>query len=122
MFDKDGDGKINMQEFNELWKYIQQWRGVFDRYDRDRSGNIDQNELHTALNEMGYTVSPQFTQMMVVKFDRVGKRTLKFDDFIQACVMLRGLTEAFRARDSNVNGRITVNYEDFMTMAIMYKP
>ena len=122
LFDKDGNGKIDMQEFNSLWSYIQQWKGVFDRYDRDRSGNIDTAELHTAFTEMGYRVSPQFVQLVVTRFDRASCRNLKFDDFIQACVMLRGLTDAFRTRDRNLNGVIQVSYEDFMTMAVHFKP
>ena len=122
LFDRDGNGKIDLQEFNSLWAYIQQWRGVFDRYDRDRSGNIDTQELHTAFNEMGYRVSPQFAQLVVTGFDRASRRSLKFDDFIQACVMLRGLTDAFRTRDTNLNGVIQVSYEDFMTMAVQFKP
>lgn len=122
LFDRDGNGKIDLQEFNSLWAYIQQWRGVFDRYDRDRSGNIDMQELHTAFNEMGYRVSPQFAQLVVAGFDRASRRSLKFDDFIQVCVMLRGLTDAFRARDTNLNGVIQVSYEDFMMMAVQFKP
>ena len=95
---------------------------MFDRYDRDRSGNIDANELNTAYNEMGFRVSAQFCQLVVTRFDRLAKRSLKFDDFIQSCVMLRSLTDAFRVRDTNLNGIIQVSYEDFMTMAISNKP
>ena len=36
--------------------------------------------------------------------------------------MLRSLTDAFRARDTNLDGMIQVAYEDFMTMAISNKP
>ena len=111
-----------MKEFQQLWAYINQWKGVFDRYDKDRSGNIDANELYTAYNEMGFRVSPAFCQLVVTRFDRLAKRNLKFDDFIQSCVMLRSLTDAFRTRDTNLNGIIQVSYEDFMTMAIANKP
>ena len=71
---------------------------------------------------MGFRVSQPFCQMVVVRFDRQEKRSLKFDDFIQSCVMLRSLTDAFKVRDSNMDGTIQVNYEDFMTMAISNKP
>ena len=71
---------------------------------------------------MGFRVSQPFCQMVVVRFDRQEKRSLKFDDFIQSCVMLRSLTDAFKVRDSNLDGTIQVNYEDFMTMAISNKP
>ena len=47
LFDRDNSGTIDLKEFQHLWAYINQWRGVFDRYDRDRSGNIDCNELLT---------------------------------------------------------------------------
>ena len=122
MFDRDGNGTIDVNEFNQLWQYLNQWRGVFDRYDRDKSGNIDQQELCTAFNEMGFRVSMNFCSLVVTRFDRQAKSGLKLDDFIQACVMLRCLTDAFKVRDQNLNGIITVSYEDFMTMAITNKP
>lgn len=122
MFDRDQNGTIDVKEFQQLWQYINQWKGVFDRYDRDRSGNIDLQELFTAYNEMGFRVSQTFCQLVVARFDRLGKRCLKFDGFIQSCVMLRALTDNFRARDTNMNGVIQVSYEDFMTMAIANKP
>lgn len=95
---------------------------MFDRYDRDRSGNIDAGELYTAYNEMGFRVGQDFCQLVVTRFDRMAKKSLKFDDFIQSCVMLRALTDAFKTRDTNLNGIIQVSYEDFMTMAIANKP
>ena len=122
LFDKDNNGTIDVREFQQLWQYINQWKGVFDRYDRDRSGNIDLNELYTAYNEMGFRVGMSFCQLVVSRFDRLAKKSLKFDDFIQTCVMLRSLTDSFRTRDTNLNGVITVGYEDFMTMAISNKP
>lgn len=122
IFDRDNNGTIDVKEFQQLWTYINQWKGVFDRYDRDRSGNIDVNELYTAYNEMGFRVTQAFCQLVVTRFDRLAKKSLKFDDFIQSCVMLRSLTDAFKTRDTNLNGIIQVSYEDFMTMAIANKP
>lgn len=68
MFDKDQSGTINFTEFSNLWTYIQQWKGVFDRYDRDRSGAIEFMELQTALNEMGYRVSPNLVNILIARF------------------------------------------------------
>jgi len=67
-------------------------------------------------------VSPNFVSLVVARFDKLARQSLKLDSFIQCCVMLRGLTDAFRARDTNLNGNITVNYEDFMCMVLLNKP
>uniref|UniRef100_A0A6P8HE77 Programmed cell death protein 6-like n=1 Tax=Actinia tenebrosa TaxID=6105 RepID=A0A6P8HE77_ACTTE len=122
MFDRDQSGTINFQEFQQLWTYIQQWKGVFDRYDRDRSGQIESHELHTALVDMGFNLSVSFIQLVISRFDVQARRSLKFDNFIQCCVMLRLLTDAFKARDTSMSGSITVSYNDFMEMVLLNKP
>lgn len=71
---------------------------------------------------MGYNVSPQFVQTVVVKFDHYGRRSLTLDNFIQACVMLKSLTDAFRQRDAAMTGYVRMSYEDFMIMGVLYKP
>lgn len=47
MFDRDMSGTIDINEFQSLWHYIQQWRSTFERYDSNRSGSIEAAELHT---------------------------------------------------------------------------
>ncbi|XP_054762638.2 sorcin-like isoform X2 [Lytechinus pictus] len=118
MFDRDRNGTINFNEFSSLWKYIQDWKACFDRFDRDRSGNIDANELNTAFQSFGYRLSAQFCNLIVTRFDRTHAGTIKFDDFIQVCVMLKSLTEAFKKRDTTMNGVINVSYEDFLEMVL----
>jgi hypothetical protein len=55
--------------------------------------------------------SPQFTDLCVKKFDRTDTRSMKFDDFIQCCVMLKTLTDAFRKHDTSQTGVVQINYE-----------
>lgn len=55
--------------------------------------------------------SPQFCVMIVRKFDRDNRNTINFDDFIQVCVMLKGLSEAFKNKDTNRTGTINIHYE-----------
>ena len=45
MFDRDNSGTIQLHEFQALWNYIQQWKGVFERFDNNRSGSIEAQEL-----------------------------------------------------------------------------
>ena len=53
----------------------------------------------------------QFCSLCTRVFDRGDTRTMKFDDFIQCCVMLRSLTEGFKKLDTNRSGVVTINYE-----------
>ncbi|CAG5115148.1 unnamed protein product [Candidula unifasciata] len=119
MFDRDRNGSIDIHEFAALWKYIQDWKACFDRFDTDRSGNIDANELSNAFKTFGYQLSPQFSQLVVRVFDRNrGGYSINFDDFIQACVMLKTLTDKFRVKDVSQNGQIRISYEEFLEMAL----
>lgn len=118
MFDKDKSGTIDVHEFSALWKYIQDWRACFERFDTDRSGNIDERELSTAFQTFGYNLSPQFCNTVIRVFDKRGSRTINFDDFIQACVMLKTLTDKFRVKDTQQNGVIRINYEEFLLMVL----
>ena len=122
MFDRDGSGTIDFGEFTSLWQYIQQWKGAFDRFDMDRSGKIDIRELQNAFAHMGYRLSGAFAQLACTRYGREDKSAVKLDDFIQCCVQLKVLTDVFRQRDTNMSGTININYEDFMTMAILHKP
>lgn len=46
MFDKSKSGRIDLYGFSALWRFIQQWRNLFQQFDRDHSGNITYNEMH----------------------------------------------------------------------------
>uniref|UniRef100_A0A8C6RNY9 Peflin n=1 Tax=Nannospalax galili TaxID=1026970 RepID=A0A8C6RNY9_NANGA len=117
MFDKTKSGRIDVYGFSGLWKFIQQWRNLFQQYDRDHSGTISQMELQQALAQMGYNLSPQFTQLLVSRYcQRSATPAMQLDRFIQVCVQLQVLTEAFREKDHAVQGNIRLSFEDFVTM------
>ncbi|XP_046366699.1 programmed cell death protein 6-like [Haliotis rufescens] len=118
MFDKDRSGTIDVGEFSALWKYIQDWKNCFDGFDTDRSGNIDAQELSNAFRTFGYNLSPSFCDMVIRVFDRKGIRSINFDDFIQTCVMLKTLTDKFRVKDTQQQGIININYEEFLEMVL----
>jgi len=116
MFDRDHSGTIDVGEFQQLYDYIEQWKRCFQSFDTDRSGNIDARELNQALRSFGYNFSEDFGQLLIRKFDRFGRNSMEFDSFIQACVMLKCLTDSFRTKDYQQNGIITVRYQEFLEM------
>lgn len=88
MFDKKQAGTVSFEEFGALWKYVTDWENCFRSFDRDNSGNIDRNELKTALTNFGYRLTDQTIDMLIRKYDRAGRGTIYFDDFIQCCIVL----------------------------------
>lgn len=88
MFDKQNRGVISFEDFGALWKYVSDWQNCFRSFDRDNSGNIDKEELKNALTAFGYRLSDEIVTIMVQKFDRFGRGTILFDDFIQCCITL----------------------------------
>ncbi|KAF7994749.1 hypothetical protein HCN44_004221 [Aphidius gifuensis] len=121
MFDKSGNGTVSFEEFGALWKYVTDWQNCFRSFDRDNSGNIDRNELKTALNNFGYRLSEGLVDMLIRKYDRLGRGTIYFDDFIQCCIVLYTLTSAFRKYDTDQDGVITIHYEQFLSMVFSLK-
>jgi len=88
MFDKHNRGTVSFDDFGALWKYVTDWQSCFRSFDRDGSGNINVSELKDALSSFGYRLSEQIVSVMLKRFDRFGRGTILFDDFIQCCVVL----------------------------------
>uniref|UniRef100_A0A6Q2ZA66 Peflin n=1 Tax=Esox lucius TaxID=8010 RepID=A0A6Q2ZA66_ESOLU len=120
MFDKTKSGRMDLFGFSALWVFMQQWRQLFQQYDRDRSGCINGTELHQALSQMGYNLSPQFTDTVVAKYAvRPGQpASIQLDRFIQVCTQLQSMTQAFREKDSSMTGNIRMSYEDFLSTTV----
>ncbi|KAI0686713.1 hypothetical protein BC835DRAFT_441785 [Cytidiella melzeri] len=111
-------------QFAGLWKYVKDWQNVFRHFDRDRSGSIDGQELSQALSQFGYNLSPQLMNLVEKKYDiKVASGVqmpgapppgISFDRFVRACVVIKTLTESFQRLDTDRDGWIQVNYEQFM--------
>lgn len=121
MFDKQNTGQISFQDFGALWKYVTEWQSCFKSFDKDNSGNIDKGELQNALRTFGYKLGDSTVEILMKKFDRQGKTTILFDDFILCCVMLNLLSAAFSQHDPDKDGVITLHYEQFLSMVFSLK-
>lgn len=67
---------------------------------------------------MGFRFSPEFINFLVKKSDPQNHKEVSVDQFIVLCVQVQRFTEAFRQRDTQQNGTITIGFEDFLTVAI----
>ncbi|KAJ5459755.1 uncharacterized protein N7458_001307 [Penicillium daleae] len=133
MFDRDGNGIINFDEFVSLWKYLAAWRELFDRFDEDRSGRISLQEFENALVAFGYRLTTKFVSVLFSAFESKAKQVsgpqgpqrspgqngMSFDLFVQACISLRRMTDVFKRYDEDRDGYITVSFEEFLTEIIL---
>ncbi|KAL8227188.1 hypothetical protein R6Q57_017020 [Mikania cordata] len=110
------------KEFADLWSCLGQWRAIFERFDRDRSGKIDAAELRDALYSLGYAIPPSVLQLLISRYDdQSGRRVdLSFDSFVECGMIVKGLTEKFKEKDARYTGSATLSYETFMTMVIPF--
>lgn len=126
MFDRDGNGIINFDEFVSLWRYLAAWRELFDRFDEDRSGRISLQEFENALVAFGYRLSPKFVSVLFSIFESKTRQLsgapkspnrhgMSFDLFVQACITLKRMTDVFKRYDDDRDGYITVSFEEFLT-------
>ncbi|KAI0732525.1 hypothetical protein C8Q72DRAFT_120038 [Fomitopsis betulina] len=125
IFDVDRSGTIGYNEFAGLWKYIKDWQNVYKHFDRDRSGTIDVRELRDALTQFGYNLSPRLLDMIERKYDiRQGAsgpglaQGITFDRFVRACVAVKQLTESFQRLDTDRDGWVQLNYEQYMSTVL----
>ncbi|RIB05460.1 hypothetical protein C2G38_2133243 [Gigaspora rosea] len=125
MFDTDNTGTINYSEFVGLWRYIEDWKKCFAAFDTDNSGTVNFSELKTAMKTFGYNLSDNFISLLIKKYDKyagtknkTGKGDVTFDNFVQSCVTVKTLTDSFRRYDTDNDGWIMINYEQFLELVV----
>merc|ERR1711970_1337461 len=117
MFDANKSGTIDVSEFGQLFNFVNQWKGVFQGFDRDRSGSIELQELSRALQQMGYRFSQNFVNNVLARYDPKNRR-LTLDNFIVVSFQLKRLTDSFKRRDREMRGQAVMGYEDFVGLAM----
>lgn len=66
---------------------------------------------------MGFRFTPDFINFLTKRSDpKEGK--VSVDQFIVLCVQIQRFTEAFRMRDTQQNGTVTIGFEDFLNVAL----
>ncbi|KAJ7191654.1 hypothetical protein GGX14DRAFT_481219 [Mycena pura] len=126
LFDNDYSGTIDFNEFAGLWRFVYNWKRVFDLFDRDHSGSIDKDELREALlAQFRRELSPNLLDLLLRKYaasDTVTERGVpvgfSFDAFLRAVVFVKELGEEFQQVGPNRDGLIRMRYEKFMEMAL----
>ncbi|KAG8560823.1 hypothetical protein GDO81_015144, partial [Engystomops pustulosus] len=117
LMDTDGCGRLNLQEFQHLWKKIKQWQQIFIRYDSDQSGTINSYEMRNAVNEAGFHLNNQLYDIITMRYANK-HMNIDFDSFICCFVRLEGMFRAFHAFDKDGDGIIKLNVLEWLQLTM----
>ncbi|XP_078667907.1 calpain-2 catalytic subunit-like isoform X4 [Branchiostoma floridae x Branchiostoma belcheri] len=69
MYDADGSGKIEYNEFKELWNDICGWMATFNKSDTNKNGKLESYELREALREVcGVSIDGQLAAKVIRRY------------------------------------------------------
>ncbi|KAL8162955.1 hypothetical protein V2J09_014444 [Rumex salicifolius] len=122
MFTGSNSKVVGPKEFVPLVRSLQTWKAIFQKYDFDRNGRLDEMELKDALMSLGFMVSPFVLKLVMSKYDKSGyKCAIEYDYFIECCVIVKGLTEKFRAKeDGRGCGTASFTYDEFLLSVLPF--
>ncbi|KAJ7910733.1 hypothetical protein B0H13DRAFT_1615314, partial [Mycena leptocephala] len=126
LFHKDQSGTIDFHEFAGLWKFIEDWKKVFDHFDADHSGMIDRKELaDVLLAKFGWTLSPAVLDQMLRTFasktatlNRNSPTGFPLDTFLRVVVIVQQLSEEFGMLDTDHENLIRIEYEQLLQIVL----
>ena len=124
MLDDDRSGKLGIDEFTLLWRYVKHWCEVFKKHDKDGNHMMNSAELRNALLDAKMSANRVVLQTLILRYGQVttsGKkeglrveRSLSFDAFILCCIKLKHFIDLWSAEMSQQ--AIKSNNEDNITL------
>ncbi|RKP36474.1 hypothetical protein BJ085DRAFT_22795 [Dimargaris cristalligena] len=120
LFDQDGSGTLTLPEFENLWRYITEWRACFAQFDDHRSGTLRPSQFKRALRAFGYGLdNDDLVALTIRRFDcGRGNREITIDNFIQACVTIKGSRDAFNYLRPDNEGCIRITYPQLIRLVM----
>ncbi|KAJ7927877.1 hypothetical protein B0H13DRAFT_1598229 [Mycena leptocephala] len=107
----------------QLWKFIEDWKKVFDHFDADHSRMIDRKELaDVLLAKFGWTLSPalldQTQSSKTATLHRNSKTGVTLDTFLRAVVIVQQLSGEFGMLDTDHDNLLRIGYEQLVQIVL----
>jgi Ca2+-binding EF-hand superfamily protein len=130
IFDRDGNDVITYDEFEPLWLYMNEYRQMFDSFDRDRDGRIDATELGSALAHYNIRVGSHVLEMLVRKYGVTSRNRptgygnvpvqprlqMDLDQFVCASAVVRQMCDLYEK--CKAGGRSQISRDEFLRAVI----
>lgn len=116
IYDSDRNGTMSFEEFVRLHKFLSVVQNSFSKYSTD--GNfLDLNNVFLALKEAGYTLDQPSFYTACQSFDQNRSGKFRLDDYISLCIFLQSARNLFGAFDTTREGRVTLDFNQFVYCA-----
>ncbi|XP_015269360.1 PREDICTED: calpain-13 [Gekko japonicus] len=117
LMDFKANGRLILQEFEPLWRYLNKYKEIFKKEDENNSGFLEISSLRRVMQMAGLSVDEKLLQLMTVRYGDSSRR-LSFPDFV--CCMIRLETMAKAFRNLSAGGRQISFSENQWITIIMY--
>lgn len=118
LLDRDGNGQLGLLEFKKLWDKIQKFLKVYKRNDLDGSGTMSSSEMRVAVEESGFQLNNQLTQILVARYSDSEQLVLDFDNFVSCLIRLEAVFKMFNALPKDENGNIELGMFQWLTLVL----
>lgn len=117
LYDTGNKGSVGLQEFMKLHSFVTMVQETFQRFDQDKSGDLDKREVQQALTAAGFHLDVPAFEAMFSAYDPDLSKTLSMPEYIGMTLFLSSATSAFQAFDTQRTGRVTMDYSQFIYAA-----
>lgn len=117
LLDKDESAKLGLMEFHVLWKKLQKYLEIFKSHDTDYSGTMSSLEMRAATTKAGFHVNSSVLQAIVNRYADA-QFAIDFDNFVGCLIKLEMLFKMFKSLERGDAGKIELNMEQWMCLAI----
>ncbi|XP_042378321.1 sorcin-like isoform X1 [Zingiber officinale] len=113
MYDFDGNGTMNFEEFLALNKFLLKVQNAFTLKERGR-GYLNPDDVYEGLVSLGFSLdSPSFLTVCE-SFDKNKRGMVLLDDFISLCIFVQSARNLFNSFDTTKQGRVTLDFNQFV--------
>ncbi|CAL8468821.1 g8362 [Coccomyxa elongata] len=117
LHDRDNSGTISFTEFRTLNQFIMSLQQKFQQYDTSRKGRIEKKGVEQLLQNMGYRLDGPAFDALFSAYDPDRSGSTDMAELVAMTVFLQGAIATFQAFDVQRQGRITLDYNQFVYAA-----
>ncbi|KAM4694115.1 calpain-13-like [Discoglossus pictus] len=117
VMDYTGSGKLDLENFYRLEKYLNIFKDIFNEIDTNRSGFINLSGLQNAVTSTGIVASSDLLNRLICRYGDSANR-LNIIDFLSCMIRLRATFKTFQKLSNDGKG-VYVSQEKWMQL-MMY--